>query len=169
MLTFMLRLFDQFAHHSLDDPDISIYHQVSDRVQLLQYRVHSLRSPPKALPARAIQKLVEKPTISNDMRVPAHPIRRTGFRPTRSDTPPQARPVKLSARAKEEMKMPAQKDALALSPMSKSLTITQAYGKHDASAIGSATRHIAAGGGGNHQRRVVEWGVGGMGMGMGKA
>ena len=72
--------------------------------------------------------------------------------------------------------MPAQKDALALSPMSKSLTITQAYGKHDASAIGSATRHIAVG---HHQRRVVDgelvgwgWGVGGMGdggwgMGMG--
>ena len=153
MLTFMLRLFDQFAHHSLDDPDVSIYHQVSDQVQLLQHRVHSLRSPPKALPAKAIQNLVEKPTISNDMRVPAHPIRRTGFRPIRSDTPPQARPVKLSARAKEEMKMPAQKDALALSPMSKSLTITQAYGKHDASAIGSATRHIAVG---HHQRRVVD-------------
>ena len=59
--------------------------------------------------------------------------------------------------------MPAQKDALALSPMSKSLTITQAYGKHDASAIGSATRHIAVG---NHQWRVVDGGVGGMGMGI---
>ena len=39
--------------------------------------------------------------------------------------------------------MPAQKDALVLSPTWKSLTMTHAYGKHEASAIGSATRHIA--------------------------
>ena len=39
--------------------------------------------------------------------------------------------------------MPAQKDALDLSPTWKSFTMTHAYGKHEASAIGSATRHIA--------------------------
>ena len=78
------------------------------------------------LPAKAIQKFVEKPTMSNDIMVPVHPIKRTGFRPILSDTPPHARPVKLSARAKEEMKMPAQKDALDLSPTLKSPTITQA-------------------------------------------
>lgn len=77
------------------------------------------------------------------MSVPAHPISRTGFRPIRSDTPPQAMPVKASARAKEEMKIPAQKDALDLSPTWKSFTMTHAYGKHEANAIGSATRHIA--------------------------
>ena len=81
--------------------------------------------------------------MSKDMSVPAHPISKTGFRPIRSDTPPHARPVKDSARAKEEMKMPAQKDALDLSPTWKSFTMTHAYGKHEARAIGSATRHIA--------------------------
>ena len=54
--------------------------------------------------------------MSKDTRVPAQPISSTGFRPTRSDMPPQAKPVIDSARAKEEMKMPAQKDALDLSP-----------------------------------------------------
>ena len=39
--------------------------------------------------------------------------------------------------------MPAQKDALDLSPTWKSFTMTHAYGKHEANAIGSATRHIA--------------------------
>ena len=75
-----------------------------------------LKSPPNALPARATQKLVEKPTMSKDTRVPPHPMSSTGFRPIRSDTPPQAKPVIDSARAKEEIKMPAQKDALDLSP-----------------------------------------------------
>ena len=81
--------------------------------------------------------------MSKDMSVPVHPMSRTGFRPIRSDTPPQDKPVKDSARAKEEMKMPAQKDALDLSPTWKSFTMTHAYGKHEARAIGSATRHIA--------------------------
>lgn len=81
--------------------------------------------------------------MSKDMSVPAHPISKTGFRPIRSDTLPHAKPVKDSARAKEEMKMPAQKDALDLSPTWKSSTMTHAYGKHEARAIGSATRHIA--------------------------
>ena len=93
---------------------------------ILQYNLDSLKSPPKALPARAIQKLVEKPTMSKDRSVPAQPMSRTGFRPIRSDTPPQAKPVKDSARAKEEMKMPAQKDALDLSPTWKSFTMTHA-------------------------------------------
>ena len=81
--------------------------------------------------------------MSSDTRVPAHPIKRTGFRPIRSDTPPHARPVRDSARAKEEIKIPAQNDALDLSPTPKSRTMAHAYGKHDARAIGSATRHIA--------------------------
>ena len=104
---------------------------------------HSLNRPPKALPTKAAQKFVEKPTMSRDIRVPAHPIRRTGFRPILSETPPHARPVRDSAREKEEMKMPAQKDALDLSPTPKSRTMSHAYGKHEARAIGSATRHIA--------------------------
>lgn len=64
--------------------------------------------------------------MSRDIKVPVHPIKRTGFRPIRSETPPHARPVRDSARAKEEMKMPAQKDALDLSPMPKSRTMTHA-------------------------------------------
>ncbi len=87
---------------------------------------HPLKSPPKALPTKATQKFVEKPTMSSDMRVPAHPISRTGFRPIRSETPPHAKPVKDSARAKEEMKTPAQKEAVDLSPMPKSSTIFHA-------------------------------------------
>ncbi len=83
---------------------------------ILRYHQDSLKSPPRILPARATQKFVEKPTMSKEMRVPVHPTSKTGFRPMRSDTPPQAKPVRASARAKEEMKMPAQKDALDLSP-----------------------------------------------------
>lgn len=64
--------------------------------------------------------------MSRDIKVPVHPIKRTGFRPIRSETPPHARPVRDSARANEEMKMPAQKDALDLSPMPKSRTMTHA-------------------------------------------
>lgn len=40
-----------------------------------------LKSPPKALPARASQKLVEKPTMSKDKRVPDIPINMTDLRP----------------------------------------------------------------------------------------
>lgn len=127
MPTFMFRLLDQLAHHGLDDSNVSIcqgqpMHPKIDATYLLN-------SPPKALPANATQICVEKPTMSNDMRVPAHPIIKTGFRPIRSDTPPHAKPVKDSAREKEEMKTPAQKEAVDLSPTPKSSTITHAYGK----------------------------------------
>ena len=64
--------------------------------------------------------------MSNETSVPVHPMSKTGFRPMRSDTPPHAMPVKLSARANVEMKMPAQKVELDLSPTEKSLTITHA-------------------------------------------
>lgn len=47
------------------------------------------RSPPKALPNRAIQKLFENPTRSNESKVPKQPRRRTGLRPILSDKPPQ--------------------------------------------------------------------------------
>ena len=125
-LTFMLGLLDQFTNHGLDDSNVSIWPVVSQQSYILEDHKFSLKNPPKVLPARASQKLVEKPTMSKDISVPAHPISRTGFRPIRSDTPPQAKPVKASARAKEEMKMQAQKDALDLSPTWKSFTMTQA-------------------------------------------
>ena len=64
--------------------------------------------------------------MSRDSRVPAQPISKTGFRPILSDTPPQAKPVKDSAREKEEMKMPAQQEALDLSPTLKSLVMIHA-------------------------------------------
>lgn len=48
-----------------------------------------LRKPPSARPTSANQKLVEIPTNSSDNIVPAHPSSRTGFRPMRSDRPPQ--------------------------------------------------------------------------------
>lgn len=88
-----------------------------------------LRRPPTILPVKAIQKLVEKPTISMESIVPAHPNKSTGFRPIRSEKLPQKMPVRLSERAKAEMKIPAKKEALLLSPTLKSLTMTQAYGK----------------------------------------
>lgn len=121
----MLRLLDQFPNHGLDDSNVSICHNIRLQV-LLVLPMYSLSSPPKALPANATQEFVEKPTMSGEERVPAHPMSRTGFRPIRSETPPQTIPVRDSAREKEEMKMPAQKEALDLSPMLKSLTITHA-------------------------------------------
>jgi hypothetical protein len=54
--------------------------------------------PPTTLPSNATQKLVEKPTISNESIVPAQPMRRIGFRPTRSDRDPQKKPVRASER-----------------------------------------------------------------------
>lgn len=66
-----------------------------------------LSSPPNALPTKATQKLGANPTISMDSIVPAHPISKTGFRPTRSERHPQNMPVKLSAKLKAEMKRPA--------------------------------------------------------------
>lgn len=95
--------------------------------------------------------------MSKDMSVPVHPISKTGFRPIRSDTPPQARPVKDSAREKEEVKMPAQNDALDLSSTWKSFIMTHAYGKHEARAIGSATRHIAVEGMSNVSSAGSRW------------
>ena len=71
------------------------------------FTVGQRHSPPKALPSRATQMLVESPTISSDITVPAHPRRSTGLRPTRSESPPQNMPVRLSERAKDEMKRPA--------------------------------------------------------------
>lgn len=88
-----------------------------------------LSRPPTTLPANATQKLVDRPTISMESMVPAHPSNKTGFRPIRSENAPQNMPVRLSERAKAEMKMPAKKDALLSSPTLKSLTMTQAYGK----------------------------------------
>ncbi len=124
-LTLVFWLLDQLPNHGLDDSYVSICHDVRLQIDVVLL-TYSLSSPPKALPANATQTFVEKTTMSSDKRVPAHPMSRTGFRPIRSDTPPQAMPVRDSARAKEEMKMPAQKEALDLSPMLESLTITQA-------------------------------------------
>ena len=51
--------------------------------------------------------------------------------------------MRASEREKEEIRMPAKKEALFLSPMLKSFTMGQAYGRMEVRAIGSATRHIA--------------------------
>ena len=122
----MFRLIHQLANHRLDDSNVSICPDVSQWSCVLRYHSNPLKSPPRALPARAIQKLVEKPTMSKDMSVPAHPMSKTGFRPIRSDMTPHAKPVKDSAKEKEEIKMPAQKEALDLWPTWKSFTMTHA-------------------------------------------
>ncbi|KAI4176361.1 MAG: hypothetical protein LQ343_001100 [Gyalolechia ehrenbergii] len=66
-----------------------------------------LSKPPTILPSNATQKLVDRPTINKESIVPAHPSNRTGFRPIRSEKLPQNIPVRLSEKAKAEMKMPA--------------------------------------------------------------
>ncbi|KAL8824809.1 MAG: hypothetical protein Q9191_004806 [Dirinaria sp. TL-2023a] len=98
LLTLMFWLRNQFAHHRLDDPNVAIWFPLGQ---------HLLSKPPKARPASAIQKLVERPTMSNETIVPVQPMSKTGLRPIRSERPPQKKPVRLSARAKAEMKMPA--------------------------------------------------------------
>ena len=45
--------------------------------------------------------------MSRDIKVPKQPISKTGLRPIRSEKAPQKKPVRDSARAKAEMKMPA--------------------------------------------------------------
>lgn len=87
---------------------------------------HLLSKPPRALPAKATQKLVEKPTTRSESIVPVHPMRRTGFRPIRSERQPQSKPVRLSARAKAEMKIPAHNEASCSPPTWKSFTMTHA-------------------------------------------
>lgn len=86
------------------------------------------RMPPRTLPARATQKVEEKPTTRREDMVPQQPISstwegqqaissgamvvgRTGLRPMRSERPPQNMPVQASAREKAEMRMPAKKGA----------------------------------------------------------
>ncbi|KAL9624364.1 MAG: hypothetical protein Q9160_001326 [Pyrenula sp. 1 TL-2023] len=56
---------------------------------------------------QSIQKLFAKPTMRRDNAVPTQPINKTGLRPIRSERAPHSMPVKLSARAKAEMRMPA--------------------------------------------------------------
>ena len=65
------------------------------------------KKPPMARPASATQMLEAKPTITRLRMVPVQPTSRTGFRPTRSDKPPQYIPVRDSASAKAEMSRPA--------------------------------------------------------------
>ena len=60
-----------------------------------------------ARPASATQMLEAKPTKSRLRMVPVQPTSRTGFRPIRSERPPQYMPVRDSARAKAEMSRPA--------------------------------------------------------------
>lgn len=59
------------------------------------------------LPAKAMVKLVEKPTMMRDNMVPKHPRSNTGFRPIRSERPPQNRLVRDSEREKEAIRIPA--------------------------------------------------------------
>lgn len=54
-----------------------------------------------------VENAVILTTMIKEAKVPAHPRSNIGLRPTRSDTPPQNKPVRDSARAKAEMKMPA--------------------------------------------------------------
>jgi hypothetical protein len=68
-------------------------------------------------------KLVEKPTTRRDSIVPRQPSKRTGFRPMRSERPPQNMLVRDSEREKEAIRIPAWKDA---SWRPKSRTMSQA-------------------------------------------
>jgi len=64
-------------------------------------------NPPKARPSNATGRLGAKPNISMLSAVPASPVIKTGFRPTRSLSLPQITPVENSANAKAEVTMPA--------------------------------------------------------------
>lgn len=84
-----------------------------------------LSAPPRKRPNKAIQKLKEKPTIKREAMVPKQPMIKTGLRPSLSDKLPQYLrhssvtgnhpakpfathiPVRLSAKAKAEMRRPA--------------------------------------------------------------
>ena len=97
-----------------------------------------LSSPPSNLASRANQKLLANPIINSESIVPKHPKRSTGLRPTLSESDPHATPVRASARAKEEMRMPAYNAAFLSSPARSFLTIGYAYGKMEVRAMGSA-------------------------------
>ena len=103
----MLGLLDQFSDHSLYHTNVTIFATVSQIDMSFESCIRLLSKPPIDLPTKATQKLVEKPTMSSDTNVPAHPSNKIGLRPTLSDIPPQKRPVRDSERAKAEMKTPA--------------------------------------------------------------
>ena len=100
-------------------------------------------SPPSIRPINAMAKLLEKPTIRSETHVPKHPSSKTGFRPIRSEREPHHMLDVASAREKEAMRIPHQKEASFLLPTWKSVTINQAYGKMEVMEIGSASRHVA--------------------------
>lgn len=102
-----------------------------------------LRSPPSTRPVKAIVKLLEKPTTSSETQVPKHPSSNTGFRPIRSDNEPHHMLDVASAKEKEAIRIPHQKEASFLLPTWKSDTMSQAYGKMLVIAMGSAKRHKA--------------------------
>ena len=85
------------------------------------------------------------------MHVPKQPSSRTGFLPIRSDRDPHHILDVASAREKEAIRIPHQKEASFLLPTWKSVTINQAYGKMEVMEIGSASRHVAV--------QVVSFGV----------
>lgn len=122
----VFRLLYKLANHGLNDPNVTICTNVSHPKTGNVMLIHILSNPPTALPAKATQKLVAKPTMSKDSIVPVQPINRTGFRPIRSERPPQNMPVMLSARAKAEMKIPHHREASCLPPTWKSFTMTHA-------------------------------------------
>ena len=98
------------SYGSLQHPDISTRVSASRFPKTLSNssmkNPHPFKSPPKARPSRAIGKFGAKPKTSMLRHVPANPVRRTGFLPTRSLNLPQTTPVENSANANAEVTKP---------------------------------------------------------------
>lgn len=109
--TLMILHGHNLSYGSLQHPNISTHLSASRFPDALVHsstrNPHPFKSPPKARPSRAIGKFGAKPKTSMLRHVPASPVRRTGFRPTRSLNLPHTTPVENSAKANAEVTRPA--------------------------------------------------------------